>query len=79
MAKRGRKPLMIPTIDWKCQIPVDVATKVDLLLLDPLTNKPVYGSRSVLVTSLLRAWLSSRIKQPEAQLEGEVDNLEQSP
>ena len=75
MAKRGRKPLLIPTIDWKCQIPVDVATKVDLFLLDPLTGRPVYGSRSALVTSLLRAWLSSRIKQPE----GVIDTLDETP
>ena len=39
MAKRGRKPLLIPTIDWKCQIPVDVAAKVDLLLLDPSSGR----------------------------------------
>ena len=58
MAKAGRKPHTIPPVTWKCQVPTDVAAKVDLLLQDPLRGVPVYGARSALVTQLLRNWLA---------------------
>ena len=76
MAKRGRKPLLIPTIDWKCQIPVDIAAKVDLLLLDPSSGRPVFGARSSLVATLLREWLAARVRSPESpQTASPLDNL----
>ena len=56
--KRGRKALVIPTVDWKCRIPADIAIKVDTLLLDPVRGLPQYGARSELVTRLLREFLS---------------------
>ena len=59
MSKRGRKPLLIPTEAWKCQIPIDIAAKIDLLLLDPVRGVPVYGARSELVTRLLREYLAT--------------------
>lgn len=60
MTKLGRKPNAVPTIDWKCYVPVNIAAQVDLLLTDPLTGKPKLGARSELVTKLLMAWLASR-------------------
>lgn len=57
---RGRKPNPIPTIDWKCHVPVPIACKVDLLLLDPVTGNPRHGARSALVTELLIKWLEER-------------------
>jgi hypothetical protein len=62
MAKVGRKALKIPTTPWKCSIPVDIAMKVDTLLLDPIRQVPEYGKRSELVTQLLREWLALREK-----------------
>lgn len=50
----GRRAHTDPPINWALSIPTSVAAKTDLLLLDPLTNKPRYGSRSKLVTTLLR-------------------------
>ena len=57
MARPGRKALTTPNTPWKCQIPEDVAAKVDLLILDPVKGVPTYGARSALVTQLLRNWL----------------------
>ena len=66
--KRGRKPLMTPTVEWKCRIPVDIAAKIDTFLLDPVRGEVAYGRRSQLVAELLRGWLSTKafpIPQPE--------------
>jgi hypothetical protein len=64
MSKRGRKPLTIPTIEWKLRIPVDIACKIDMITLDPVRMKVAYGSRSELVTILLREFLAIREKTP---------------
>lgn len=50
----GRRAHTDPPIDWALSIPTSVAAKADILLLDPLTQKPKYGGRSKLVTTLLR-------------------------
>ena len=42
------------------QIPASVLAPVELLLLNPLTGKPVHGSRSILITRLLREYLARR-------------------
>ena len=62
MAKLGRKPNPVPSIDWKAYIPINIATQVDLLLLDPFTGVPRKGARSALVTQLLLQWLSTQRK-----------------
>lgn len=64
--KRGRKPLMTPTVEWKCRIPVDIAVKIDTFLLDPVRQEVAYGRRSQLVTQLLRAWLETTATNPQA-------------
>jgi metal-responsive CopG/Arc/MetJ family transcriptional regulator len=46
--------------DWKLSIPQDLAAEVDLLLWDPVLQKPRYGGRSELVTQLLRGWLEQQ-------------------
>lgn len=70
MSKRGRKPLLVPTVAWKCQIPENIAAKIDLFLLDPIRGVPIYGARSELVTRLLREYLAT-VTGPEM-----VDKLE---
>ena len=57
MSRRGRPSKLIPTTEWKCHIPVDIAAKVDMLHLDPVRGTPAYGARSALVTHLLREYL----------------------
>ncbi len=54
MALRGRPKLLTPTVDWKLQIPIDLAAKADLLCLDPVRGALRYGARSALITQLLR-------------------------
>ena len=58
--KRGRPANPVPTIDWKCHIPLPIAAKVDIFLLDPVTLKTRHGARSALVTQLLIQWLSTK-------------------
>lgn len=58
--KRGRPANPIPTIDWKCHIPVPIAAKVDVFLLDPVTQRTRHGARSSLVTDLLIRWLAEK-------------------
>lgn len=60
MAKRGRPPLVVPTVEWKCRVPVDVAASVDLILYDPVRKVTAYGERSALVGRLLKDWLASQ-------------------
>lgn len=50
--------------DWKLSIPQDLAAEVDLRLWDPVLQKPRYGGRSELVTTLLRQWLAAQ-QDPE--------------
>lgn len=64
MSRRGRPSNAIPTIDWKCHIPIPIATKIDLLLLDPLTGKTRHGSRSAFVTQLLVQFLQQHENSP---------------
>jgi hypothetical protein len=60
MAKRGRPPLVVPTVEWKCRVPIDIAAQVDLILYDPVRNITAYGERSALVGKLLKEWLVSQ-------------------
>lgn len=57
MAKPGRKPNAIPSIDWKLQIPEPLAVKFDTLHVDALTGKIPYGLRSEIIVGLIRQYL----------------------
>lgn len=71
----ARPALLIPTTEWKLRIPVDLAAKADLLILDPVKGKIAYGARSELITRLLRAYLQSMQHQvPIDKLEEGGDN-----
>ncbi len=59
MAKAGRPSLLIPTVEWKVRVPVDLAAKADMLHLDPVRGIIKYGARSELITELLRAYLEN--------------------
>lgn len=62
MAKPGRPSLLIPTVEWKVRVPVDLAAKADLLSLDPVRGTIAYGARSALITQLLRDHLDGLAK-----------------
>lgn len=57
MAKRGRKEHLDPPVEWIVNIPTSLSAKVELLLYDPMLQKPKYGAKSGLVQQLLREWL----------------------
>ena len=59
----GRRPLIIPNVSWKIQVPIDIAAEIDLINLDPVRGTPAYGKRSEFVTRLLREALDLRRKK----------------
>jgi hypothetical protein len=59
MAKTGRPSLLIPTVEWKVRVPIDLAAKADMLCWDPVKATIAYGARSALVTELLRGKLDN--------------------
>lgn len=60
---RGRKKGP-PYEKWIVIVPTAVAAPVELRLLDPLYNKPVYGARAKLITTLLQKWLAGEVDIP---------------
>lgn len=61
--KAGRKKGE-PYVQWIIPVPIAVAAPVELRLLDPLYNKPTYGARAKLITTLLQKWLAGEIDIP---------------
>lgn len=60
--RTGRPKHAVPPVEWKNSLPSDLAAQVELLLKDPMRDKPRYGARSVLIEKLLRAWLAGVIQ-----------------
>jgi hypothetical protein len=58
---RGRKAHSDPPVQRFISLPTTLAAKVDLLLMDPVMNKPKYGSWSDLIQVLLRRWVEDQI------------------
>lgn len=56
----GKPRKATPTTGWKVRIPEDLAAKVDLIMMDPLTQKVTYGARSDYIVALIRADLRAR-------------------
>lgn len=46
-------------IKWKVTIPIDLAGRVEMELMDRDRGAPIYGLRSKLVRALLQDWLSN--------------------
>lgn len=57
---RGRKPNVIPTMDWKLKIPIPLAVKFDLYYADNLTGEMQRGVRSNVMTELIRNHLREK-------------------
>jgi hypothetical protein len=43
---------------WKLLLPATLAGRIEYALTDPLTKRPIYGSRNTLVEALLEYWLA---------------------
>lgn len=47
------------SVKWKIALPMDLAARVELQLMDRKRGIPIYGVRSQLVRELLQDWLAS--------------------
>lgn len=56
---RGRPKHFDPPVNWRLSMPTSVVTQLELLLLDPVTGRPAVGSRSALMTQLIRVLLQA--------------------
>lgn len=52
---------------WKLNLSASLAGKVEFLLTDPITRKPIYGARVKLVEALLEKWIAQEEGKPEAE------------
>jgi metal-responsive CopG/Arc/MetJ family transcriptional regulator len=57
MAKTGRPPKATPTVRLDLYLPVDLAAELELLCLDPVTQRQRYGARAQLIEQALREYL----------------------
>jgi hypothetical protein len=53
---------------WKLVLPATLAGRIEYVLTDPLTKKPIYGSRNTLVEALLEYWLARESGMPADRL-----------
>lgn len=60
MASPGRKKKHDRPVEWKLHIPFSVASKVDLIQMDPTSGRVAYGARAELITELLKKWLNEQ-------------------
>lgn len=51
-------------IPWKLNISATVAGKIEFMLTDPITKKPIYGSRIKLTEALFEYWLAREEGRP---------------
>lgn len=49
---------------WHLMIDEDLANTIDILHIDPLTQRPRYGARAELISQLLRDWVETKRKEP---------------
>lgn len=59
---------------WKICLPATLAGTVEFYLFDNLHNKPKYGARGELLTSLLSDWVALQ-KDPDARAKVILDQL----
>lgn len=59
---RRNKPDLMK--NWKVPINAELAGRVEFTILDPLTRKPRYGARSLLVEALFEHWLDTIAGKP---------------
>lgn len=56
----ARRPDRDLIVKWKVNIPATTAGRVELMLLDPVLNKPIYAARSKLIEALLENWIAQQ-------------------
>lgn len=71
----GKPRSAVLRAEVKLSLPAPLVAEMDLLLEDPLTQKPKYGARSRLIESLLRNWLATVRGEAEASQIPTLDEL----
>lgn len=61
-----RRPSEELRTEWKISLPATLAASVEFLLLDPISSKSKYGSRSTLIAELLRKYVQEQGLNPDA-------------
>ncbi len=56
----GRRASLVPLIDFKCQMPEDLHTRLTLHLFSDLEQRVPYGAWTRFFTGLVREFFSSR-------------------
>ena len=51
-------------VKWKLSMPATLAGRIEYLLLDQITKKPIYSARQRLVSALLERWLWDQSDKP---------------
>lgn len=59
-----RRPNSHTTTKWNITIPAELSGMAEALLYDPTTRRAKYGSKSELVTMLLRRWVEDQRTTP---------------
>jgi hypothetical protein len=75
MPRRAKSEL---TIEWKLSMPATLAGRIENVLGDPVTGKPIYGVRNRLLVMLLDHWLAQQ-SNPDSppELLPEIPTIEQ--
>lgn len=60
---RGRKPLNEPTVKIGVYLPKRLADRLDMLLVDPIRFRTRYGSKSELITKLVKEFFDHADRQ----------------
>lgn len=65
MTKRFTADLIRP---WKITLPAALAGRVELMLLSPIHQRPIYGARARLIEQLLEYWVAKESGSPLPRL-----------
>lgn len=59
---RGRKARTIPRVGFKLRLRQDLLAQLDLILLNPSTQKVTYGKRADLIEGLIQRWITEQVQ-----------------
>lgn len=48
------------SVRWKLVVPATLAGMIEYMLTDPVHQKPIYGSRTKLISALLEHWVAQQ-------------------
>lgn len=54
--------------NWNVALPATLAGRMEFVLTDEITKKPIYGARTKLISALLDRWLEEQKGTPDENL-----------